>query len=776
MRKLLILLVFVFVPFARADDFDYQICSARILINMFSDRAHVDERIREINVTSSPDELLAIADEFSGNTKILPRRTGNCLEGVDTVWRLHQLLNDAYAAQSLRLAGVADADNPFARAIEAGREPLDRHFERLSAILTSGERDDLESASGSRGPDCYYEDMAEANERAMEYRMLVDGARAADDLSDLLAFSSAAVSWHERAWSVLPRCSYAYIFLIDWSRLLNAFAISRAFQLAGAPDADNRFLQEDYDQFQVGAGEATDWFSLERLDVEKRPIPGSTAFGLPNCTLSDLDAFAHLPAEFASLAEQGRTAASDEEKLQFISRQVEWRRRLWLQLPMCQQVLESAWLMQQISSDYAAMHALSFLAQTDLDTPYQEQVAADHGNALRLQELLDMFEAYRSGEQPLPPPASVTLYTCGDAVREESFWEYYEGYADVMRVAMTMESLDDALDYSRHFVEWRAGIFSRLPTCPEAIEYAWLQMLFSTDNALFRVLELAGLPSAENPYAAELKSVERRLRIVDRALLGQDPLSKESVTPGKSLLPACSQAESLTIVLPSLKFFEMLEYPRATSITEMLDYALTHLEWRDISFYDFPVCLEAHQSRLQFTQVVGDVIARRALDIDGRLYSRNPFRELPNDEERFNQLTDTLNASRRADGPPPDQRVVATCADEEIEAVADLANGIASIAGAAEALDHETGLPAFHQGLLDWRGDLMARLPQCAGAVELGWLMNDISIDLAVLHSLIYTGADASALPHSTEIPESLERMSELASELGIEIDADLTR
>ena len=54
--------------------------------------------------------------------------------------------------------------------------------------------------------------------------------------------------------------------------------------------------------------------------------------------------------------------------------------------------------------------------------------------------------------------------------------------------------------------------------------------------------------------------------------------------------------------------------------------------------------------------------------------------------------------------------------------------------------------------------------------------MNDISIDLAVLHSLIFAGAAADALPHPTVIAESLARLAQLAAELGIEIDADLTQ
>ncbi len=769
MRKLLLLVLFVIVPLAQGGDSAYRICSAKILNNLFDDRGSVNERIHKIEATSSADELLALADEFTGFAKFLPFRTGYCLEGFDTVWRLHQGLNDAYAGQILRLAGVADADNPFERAMEDAREKLDRHFERLNAILGSGERDDLETSGGSDGPECYYEDMAAANERGLEYRMLVDGAQAAGDLSDLLAFSSGAVAWHKRAWSAMQGCSFVYFYLIDWSRLLNSFAISRALQLSGVPDADNSFLQDHFDHFQVGVGEVQDLFSRERLRVEKRPVIAQTTFGLPNCSSADLESFARLPAEFEDLSEQGRTALSDVEKLLFIARQVEWRRRLWLQLPMCQEVLELAWLMRQISTDYAAMHALSYLAQAELDTPYHAEVEADHSNSLRLQELLVTFEAYRSGELALPSSPSGTQFTCGEAMRELSFWDHSEGYSDVLRSAMTMETLDDALQYSREYVDWRAGIFSRLPTCPEAIEVSWLEALTLTGNALLMVLEQAGLPATENPYAAEVDATASRMRILIRAVSSAEPVAKETVTPGESRLPECAQSESLTIALPALKFEERLEYPKATSIAEMLDYATTYLDWRDISFDQFPLCWEAHLSLLQFTQVVGDVIARRMLDIDGRLYSRNPYRDLPNDKERFSQLTDTLYASRRADGPPPDERQVAACTDEDIAAVADLASGITAIAQSAATIDFQADLPSFHTKILSWRGNLMTSLPQCAGAVELGWLMNDIHIDLAVLGSLIYVGADAEALPHADHIEGNLARLSIGALALGIE-------
>ena len=244
----------------------------------------------------------------------------------------------------------------------------------------------------------------------------------------------------------------------------------------------------------------------------------------------------------------------------------------------------------------------------------------------------------------------------------------------------------------------------------------------------------------------------------------------------QSRLQSCSNADELSIAIAAVKFEELLKYPRADSIDEIAEYATTYLEWRDIGFRAYPLCLEAHHIRLQFTQIIGDVIARRTLDIDGRLYSSNPWRQLPNEFDRFERVTDALFDSRMALGPPPDERVVATCRDDELETVSALANGIMSLADAAEGLELPAGLSTFVQQMLDWREAMLARLPQCAGAVKLGWLMNDISIDLAVLQSLIFVGTDVEALPHPGVIAEGLEQLALQMQELGIDASAGATR
>ena len=66
MRKLLLVFLLVLIPLTQADDSGYRICSAKILNNLFDDRESVNERISKINAASSPEELLALADEFAG--------------------------------------------------------------------------------------------------------------------------------------------------------------------------------------------------------------------------------------------------------------------------------------------------------------------------------------------------------------------------------------------------------------------------------------------------------------------------------------------------------------------------------------------------------------------------------------------------------------------------------------------------------------------------------------------------------------------------------------
>ena len=775
MRKSLILmfLLFVFVPLVQAQVWKHVPCESRAIEFFLEQRTNIIDLVRRIEAASLLDDLIAVTAEYIDSSGLFAFGTGYCLEGFDIRWRLAGLLNDVYAGQVMTLLGVADEDNPFLGNLSLDYDILQQGVTNLETILAAGEREIPETDGLFDGPDCHYEIMIVPVERALAHEPLMADANSLQDIQDILAFGRALIAWRDMTWSILPGCWRAFHYLLEIDRLSLLIAMQRALAIAGVNEENDPFAEE-LDQI---LNPRWGWFGVgfmeERLRAEKRPIP--TVFGIPNCSRAELESFAHMPEEFDSLLADAKSILSNEERLSFIQRQVTWRRRLWLQMPMCQQVLELAWLMRQISSDYAAIYALQILANGMPGNPYPAQLLASSANMMRLSELRDTFAAYLSGGMSPPKQTGPGSFTCGDMLTLEDFEAISAGFADLMATAEAVSSIGDAMQFAESYIGWREGHLSRLTQCPEAIEFGWLEAVWATAKAHLATLELAGVASDDNPYILEQEATVIRWRTLRLALHGGDTLPKESGDGGESRLQHCSDADELAIALAALKYEELLKYPRADTIEEIVEYSENYLEWRDIGFRAYPLCLQSHNIRLQFTRIVGDIIARRALDIDGRLYGGNPWRELPNDSERFDKLTDALFDTRLAFGPPPDERVVATCNEAEVGVVSELASGILSLVGTGEAPELPDGLSAYHQQILDWREGLMARLPQCAGAVELGWLMNDISIDLAVLRSLIFVGVAADVLPQPPVIAESLARMSLLAQDLGIEIDADLT-
>ena len=776
MRRSLILmfLLFVFVPLARGQVWEHVPCESRAIEFFLERRSNTIELIQRIDAVSSLDDLIAVTADYMDTSRRFAFVIDYCLEGFDIMWRLAAFLNDVYAGRVMGLLGVADEDNPFLGALPADRDTLQQGVTMLETILAAGEREIPETDGSFDGPDCHYEIMIFPVERALAHEALMAEAKSLEDIEDILGFSRGLLAWRDETWVGLPGCWPAFHYLLEVDRVSLLIAMQRTLQIAGVSEEDDPYA-EALDQ---ALNPRQRWFGAalldERLRAEKRPLP--TVFGIPTCSLADLHSFAHMPTEFERMIADAETVVTADDRLSFIQRQVSWRRRLWLQMPMCWQVLELSWLMRQISSDFAANFAMQYLTGGELETPYAAEVEPAGETRNRLRHLLERFEASLSSEQRRPKASSASIFTCGDDISRESFEALSRGWHDLIAAGDQVASVDEALRFAEYEIAWREGYLSRLPLCPEAVELGWWTALQTTSRPLNSLLELAGVPNVDNPYLAEEEMALSRWLKVRQNIRRGDPMLKESGPVSHSWLRHCSDADELAIGLAALKYEELLKFPRADTIDELADYSAAYLEWREKGFRAYPLCLDAHNIRLQFTQIIGDVIARRALDIDGRLYGSNPWRQLPNDSERFDRLTDALFDTRRAVGPPPEERVAPACTDEEIETASELANGIASVAQAAETLDHGTGLPAFHQGILDWRDGLMARLPQCAGVVELGWLMNDISIDLAVLHSLIFVGADVDALPHPAVIAEGLARMSKLAGEMGIKIDADLTQ
>ena len=770
MRTLLILCLLLVVSggLAQGQGADEIPCAPVSLGAFLNRRAEASDMAERIEVTSDVSALVALTADYIDMVTVLPFSGSFCYEGYDTMWRLDQFLNDTYGARLMRLLGVADQDNTYQQSLPAARQLVEEQAQALEALLASGEREGLKSTVSGSGGDCFYEDMILPTQQWLAHERLMKRVETTESLEDILNVGREVSAWREQTWTVVPACFESFLHLVERGQLAHFVSMGRALTIGGLSEADDPFADTLDQMLNPYIGFFGRSFHEERLRVWKEPAP--IVFGIPTCSLAELASFAHMPAEFDDLLADASSADDTEQKLAFIRRQVAWRHRLWLQMPMCREVLEMTWLMRQISSDQAAAFALQLLSDRDTSAALTVQDFADVGNGQRLRQLREQIDGYLAGSDgDLPETPEAAFFTCGDQLTQDEYQGITAGYRGLLGPARDISSADDAISFFENEIRWRDGYLAGLPGCPEAIELGWLSSLWTTSEALSTVLNLAGLAPVDNPYIVEIEHAFGRWFALDLKLYGGHPMPKEYGAPGTGRLRSCSKADALIITDAEKTYDELLDYPRAFAIDEMVEYALAYLEWRDTSFRDYPLCAEAHGIRLDFTQIVGDVIARRILDIDGRLYGEAPWRQLPDDFARYAKLGESLFEVYVVTGPPPDARVAPSCTAEEIETVAELTEGLMAIAGLAQSLDGRMDLPAFHQQILDWRAGLMARLPQCAGAVELGWLMNDLHIDLAVAGSLAYVGVNLDALPYPSVIDENLARLSQQAQALGIQ-------
>ncbi len=770
MRTLLVLCLcsLAFGGLAGGQGVDATPCAAVSLRAFLNRRAESLELAERIEATALVDDLVALAAEYIDTVQVLPFSASFCHEGYDTTWRLEQLLHDTYAAQVMRLLGVADEDNTYLLALPFDRQLVEEQRQRLEALLESGERDGLQSTATGSGDECFYEDLIYPVEQWLAHKPLMEGVESIETVADVLAVGRDMNAWRGRTWSMLPACFEPFLHLMELSQLAQFVSMQRALAMAGVREADDPFAEAIDQMLKPRWGYFGGGFRDVRLRAWTRPAP--TVIGIATCSIAELESFAHIPAEFDNILAEALSAVDTEQKLAFIKRQVAWRHRLWLQLPMCREVLEMTWLMRQISSDQATVFALQLLADDNSNAAPTVATHAEARDGQRLRQLRERFDAYLKGANvDLPKTAEAAFFTCGDQLSEDEYDGIIAGFRKMMGQAREISSADDAAAYFADQVRWRDGYLAGLPACPEAIEYGWWTALLTTSDALSAVMKLAGLPEKDNPYVVEGELAFRRwFKFLTEFHRGKS-IPKQQGAPSASRLRSCAEDDVSIIVGAEQTYDELLGYPTWFSTDELVGYAKTYLEWRDDAFGDFPPCAEAQEIRLDFTQIVGDAIARRLLDIDGRLYGDSPWRQLPEDFLRYERLDEALFEAHLVSGPRPAERVVPVCSAEEIDIVADLASGIMAIARSAESFELGMALPAFHWEILNWRGDLMARLPQCAGAVELGWLMNDIHIDLAVLGSLSFVGADIEALHHAKLIEENLARMVYQAQALGIE-------
>ncbi len=203
--------------------------------------------------------------------------------------------------------------------------------------------------------------------------------------------------------------------------------------------------------------------------------------------------------------------------------------------------------------------------------------------------------------------------------------------------------------------------------------------------------------------------------------------------------PACSESEILTLISSMLDYIT-LRQPTVETVDDLARHASLHIESRDSSFSLLPLCSTAIVTQRQVIALYGDFAGGSALDRAGVPRSANPYfaRDLV-DEGRIGRALEDLMAAAGEGDAPQERSSIRFCSRAENDLLNELAEEFLSFDLGAGTAGNRTAI-VFIDLILAWRDEKMALLPECAQAIEFGFLLSKATTDAAALLAFRYAG------------------------------------
>lgn len=340
--------------------------------------------------------------------------------------------------------------------------------------------------------------------------------------------------------------------------------------------------------------------------------------------------------------------------------------------------------------------------------------------------------------------------------------------------------MDDVLAYGRAHLEWRRGMWSRLPLCAPAFEIALLANQLIGDYLPLVLLNSLPDDYGENPYRAGQRSGLARLD----ALVADLPApSSPAEAPPAGTLPACS-AEETQLLLNSLS----PDYRHLTTMANAIELTVDYLgfvaelqTWRGTGLVGYPPCAEAIEFAWLASQTIGDVSALFAFHFMGLSIEETPYDQPERQGTgRLGEIELTLRASLQSAGEtvespqtgaetysPEMQALVETmgyqavtpsgsnwraCTANELLTILDLIPDYDALTTRLTKVETMEALLDYSAAMVDWRERLAFDLPHCGEVLEVAWIMSEHLGDLALIYALFLIDIAVSESPLYQEV------------------------
>lgn len=321
---------------------------------------------------------------------------------------------------------------------------------------------------------------------------------------------------------------------------------------------------------------------------------------------------------------------------------------------------------------------------------------------------------------------------------------------------------------SRAQMERREAYTSELPMCVDAIAIQRLLIQLSGDALARAALELADLPSDDNPYLQRLPSDQARFERLLSTMIGVD---RSGVTPSDQRdLRACEPRDRALLEDAAA---ELLDLSNSTGDETDPSASLAAIDrllrWREENISGLPACAESIDLIQALSAAATDSAASQAFTYGGVSQERNPFPPLL---EASLAMVTSWQAQLAASGSSQAARIFSgnqlpACAPGQLAVTPEsIGAEYAALIEQAASVDSSADLVEFGEAQIAFRESRIAQLPMCAEAFAWRWWMMEALAD-AALRSAIAAGAPAStATEHLSSMADHAARASSARADL----------
>ena len=439
----------------------------------------------------------------------------SCAEAIETAALLSETTSDIASTAALTTAGVPLSANPYlTRRSAEGKdfEIIDRHFDGLAALLESGDRPE-KPLPGQRSLDgCFSVDMQVLLDVLIASEQVIVSGTEVRSAAAVAEYAGAMLGWRDDIWAQLAPCGPA----IGLGQLLSQTAsdlvtgIALVFVgIAGEENPYNGLLQEQL----IELGETKEALLIASGAAGDAEVVAPLENPLPSCSAPDLASVIKKLAPLSDLVTEALVMESIDDLLNYINRMMDWREKLWSDVPLCAESVEISLVATNSASDLAAALALLFAGKSVEETPYW--LSSLDG----LQAVIEWTAETRVGADGSRANAqSNSLPHCTEAARE-ALRVNVEQVILYSHLISEAETLDDLLSFGEAQMAVRQVLWKQQPPCQEAVRGALL-IIQLTGDALpaFALMMFGGVPTADNPYMEAIGSTQERVRALASAV------------------------------------------------------------------------------------------------------------------------------------------------------------------------------------------------------------------------------------------------------------------